>query len=111
MEEFAEKLKDFNADLLVVGGLQMMDNFPFQSGKRKLVATFDYDCVSDSRGQRHYGPGFSVCPILVIAISQEHLEGMSSIWHKRPLGLALGSKRHAALHSSSADGTFQKKTI
>lgn len=40
MEEFAEKLKGFNPDLLVVGGLQMMDNFPFQSGKRKLVATF-----------------------------------------------------------------------
>lgn len=37
MEEFAKKLKDFEPDLLVVGGLQMMDNFPFQSGKRKLV--------------------------------------------------------------------------
>lgn len=40
MEEFAEKLQDFEPDLLVVGGLQMMDNFPFQSGKRKLVTTF-----------------------------------------------------------------------
>lgn len=35
MEEFAKKLSDFKPDLLVVGGLQMMDNFPFQSGKRK----------------------------------------------------------------------------
>lgn len=43
MEEFAEKLEDFNPDLLVVGGLQMMDSFPFQSGKRKPVTTF-YCC-------------------------------------------------------------------
>lgn len=39
MEKFAEKLRDYKPDLLVVGGLQMMDNFPFQSGKkRSLVA-------------------------------------------------------------------------
>lgn len=37
MEEFAKKLKDFHPDLLVVGGLQMMDNFPFQSGKMKWI--------------------------------------------------------------------------
>lgn len=37
MAEFAKKLKDFDPDLLVVGGLQMMDNFPFQSGKRLLI--------------------------------------------------------------------------
>uniref|UniRef100_A0A667WVJ8 ADP-dependent glucokinase 2 n=1 Tax=Myripristis murdjan TaxID=586833 RepID=A0A667WVJ8_9TELE len=37
MEHFAEKLKDFNADLLVVGGLQMMDSFPFQPGERKAL--------------------------------------------------------------------------
>lgn len=37
MEHFAEKLKDFNADLLVVGGLQMMDSFPFQPGERKII--------------------------------------------------------------------------
>lgn len=40
MEEFAKKLGDFKPDLLVVGGLQMMDNFPFQSGKRKRVSNF-----------------------------------------------------------------------
>lgn len=32
MEEFAAKLGGFSPDLVVVGGLQMMDNFPFQSG-------------------------------------------------------------------------------
>lgn len=32
MEEFAAKLGGFTPDLVVVGGLQMMDNFPFQSG-------------------------------------------------------------------------------
>lgn len=40
MEDFAEKLEDFRPDLLVVGGLQMMDNFPFQSGKRQLLTSF-----------------------------------------------------------------------
>lgn len=39
MEEFAEKLEDFKPDLLVVGGLQMMDNFPFQSGMSKQPAS------------------------------------------------------------------------
>ena len=39
MSEFAAKLEDFEPDLLVVGGLQMMDNFPFQSGERKWVTT------------------------------------------------------------------------
>ncbi|XP_070410908.1 cathepsin B isoform X2 [Nothobranchius furzeri] len=29
LEEFAKKLRDFRPDLIVVGGLQMMDNFPF----------------------------------------------------------------------------------
>lgn len=37
MEEFAEKLQNFEPDLLVVGGLQMMDNFPFQSGERATL--------------------------------------------------------------------------
>ncbi|XP_076011799.1 ADP-dependent glucokinase [Genypterus blacodes] len=37
MEEFAEKLTDFHPDLVVVGGLQMMDNFPFQSGERDAL--------------------------------------------------------------------------
>ncbi|XP_071765531.1 ADP-dependent glucokinase [Centroberyx gerrardi] len=37
MEDFAEKLGDFNPDLLVVGGLQMMDSFPFQSGEREAL--------------------------------------------------------------------------
>ncbi|XP_034432934.1 ADP-dependent glucokinase [Hippoglossus hippoglossus] len=37
MEEFAEKLEDFQPDLVVVGGLQMMDNFPFQSGEREAL--------------------------------------------------------------------------
>uniref|UniRef100_UPI0037E7D171 ADP-dependent glucokinase n=1 Tax=Semicossyphus pulcher TaxID=241346 RepID=UPI0037E7D171 len=37
MEEFAEKLEDFEPDLLVVGGLQMMDNFPFQAGERDAL--------------------------------------------------------------------------
>ncbi|XP_028652768.1 ADP-dependent glucokinase [Erpetoichthys calabaricus] len=34
MEDFESQLQDFKPDLLVVGGLQMMDNFPFQEGVR-----------------------------------------------------------------------------
>ncbi|KAK1891159.1 ADP-dependent glucokinase [Dissostichus eleginoides] len=37
MAAFAEKLKGFDPDLLVVGGLQMMDNFPFQSGEQEGI--------------------------------------------------------------------------
>ncbi|KAJ4947025.1 hypothetical protein JOQ06_009067 [Pogonophryne albipinna] len=37
MAAFADKLKGFDPDLLVVGGLQMMDNFPFQSGEQEGI--------------------------------------------------------------------------
>ncbi|KAJ0056148.1 hypothetical protein NL108_003431, partial [Boleophthalmus pectinirostris] len=36
MEEFAKKLTEFKPDLLVVGGLQMMDSFPFQTGENTI---------------------------------------------------------------------------
>lgn len=39
MEEFEKKLQSFNPDLLVVGGLQMMDNFPFKQGEREALLT------------------------------------------------------------------------
>ncbi|XP_039248029.2 ADP-dependent glucokinase-like isoform X2 [Styela clava] len=35
LEPLIEPMKSFNPKLLVVGGLQMMDNFPFQSGQRE----------------------------------------------------------------------------
>ncbi|XP_071079420.1 ADP-dependent glucokinase-like [Haliotis cracherodii] len=35
LEEFQQQLETYNADLLIVGGLQMMDNFPFKDGKRQ----------------------------------------------------------------------------
>ncbi|XP_052009310.1 ADP-dependent glucokinase-like [Xyrauchen texanus] len=34
IEQFQEKLKGYMPDLLVVGGLQMMDSFPFRQGER-----------------------------------------------------------------------------
>ena len=37
MDDFAEKLQDFDPDLLVVGGLQMMDNFPFKPGEMRRL--------------------------------------------------------------------------
>lgn len=48
MEKFAEKLQDFDPDLLVVGGLQMMDNFPFQSGERDALLSRLADLLSSS---------------------------------------------------------------
>uniref|UniRef100_A0A1B6FNT9 Carbohydrate kinase PfkB domain-containing protein n=1 Tax=Cuerna arida TaxID=1464854 RepID=A0A1B6FNT9_9HEMI len=35
LEEFQQALKSFNTDLLVVSGLQMMDNYPFEKGERR----------------------------------------------------------------------------
>ncbi|KAJ1522971.1 hypothetical protein ONE63_002108 [Megalurothrips usitatus] len=35
LEDFGSSLKSFEPDLLVVGGLQMMDNFPFEEGVRE----------------------------------------------------------------------------
>ncbi|KAL4623873.1 ADP-dependent glucokinase-like [Arapaima gigas] len=37
MYDFEQKLQDFQPDLLVIGGLQMMDNFPFKQGERKAL--------------------------------------------------------------------------
>ncbi|XP_037652416.1 ADP-dependent glucokinase [Sebastes umbrosus] len=51
MAEFAEKLKDFTPDLLVVGGLQMMDNFPFQSGERDALLSRLANLLSSSSPQ------------------------------------------------------------
>ncbi len=34
LEDFADALSDFRPDLLVISGLQMMDNFPFEDGQR-----------------------------------------------------------------------------
>ncbi|KAM3877329.1 ADP-dependent glucokinase [Diretmus argenteus] len=51
MEDFAEKLKDFNPDLLVVGGLQMMDSFPFQSRERETLLSRLATLLSSSSPQ------------------------------------------------------------
>ncbi|KAG9336089.1 hypothetical protein JZ751_002436 [Albula glossodonta] len=37
LEDFERKLQSFQPDLLVVGGLQMMENFPFQQGERAAL--------------------------------------------------------------------------
>jgi hypothetical protein len=34
LEEFDKLLKEFNPDLFVVGGLQMMDSYPYPEGKK-----------------------------------------------------------------------------
>lgn len=33
LEDFKAQLEGFQPDLLVIGGLQMMDSFPFKPGK------------------------------------------------------------------------------
>jgi len=33
VEEYAEEMRKFNPKLFVLGGLQMMDNFPFAPGE------------------------------------------------------------------------------
>lgn len=48
MEEFAEKITDFQPDLLVVGGLQMMDSFPFQTGERDALLSRLNNLISSS---------------------------------------------------------------
>ncbi|XP_035282116.1 ADP-dependent glucokinase [Anguilla anguilla] len=37
IEEFERELQGFKPDLVVVGGLQMMDNFPFKQGEREAL--------------------------------------------------------------------------
>ncbi|KAJ8410288.1 hypothetical protein AAFF_G00202690 [Aldrovandia affinis] len=37
IEDFEQKLQNFQPELLVVGGLQMMDNFPFKQGEREAL--------------------------------------------------------------------------
>uniref|UniRef100_A0A8C9SB26 ADP-dependent glucokinase 2 n=1 Tax=Scleropages formosus TaxID=113540 RepID=A0A8C9SB26_SCLFO len=37
MKEFEQKLQEFQPDLLVIGGLQMMDSFPFKQGERDAL--------------------------------------------------------------------------
>lgn len=51
MEEFEKKLQSFNPDLLVVGGLQMMDNFPFKQGLREALLTHLARILSSASSQ------------------------------------------------------------
>ncbi|XP_008309175.1 ADP-dependent glucokinase [Cynoglossus semilaevis] len=51
MEEFGKNLEDFKPDLMVVGGLQMMDNFPFQPGERSALLSRLSDLLSNSSPQ------------------------------------------------------------
>lgn len=37
LEDFKSQLKSFKPDLLVIGGLQMMDSFPFKPGEDKAT--------------------------------------------------------------------------
>ncbi|XP_070685382.1 ADP-dependent glucokinase [Pempheris klunzingeri] len=71
MEEFAEKLKDFEPDLLVVGGLQMMDNFPFQSGERDALLSRLSELLSSSSPQ--IGVHFEMASFVEESIMQDLL--------------------------------------
>lgn len=69
MEDFASKLEAFEPDLLVVGGLQMMDNFPFQAGEKKLLVTFRSASVIPQRA--------------ILVFSYEPVGKTSPIYHFR----------------------------
>lgn len=83
MEEFAKKLKDFNPDLLVVGGLQMMDNFPFQSGERGALFSRLADLLSSSSPQT--GVHFEMASFVEESIMQDLLHYV--IPHADSLGM------------------------
>ena len=51
IEEFAVELKKFNPKLFVLGGLQMMDNFPFPEG---LFQVFAKICCYSRELSEHY---------------------------------------------------------
>jgi hypothetical protein len=60
LEEFDKLLKEFNPNLLVVSGLQMMDNYPYPKGKmtaqmyisliigKNIAVSFIYFCLTPS---------------------------------------------------------------
>ncbi|XP_029000105.1 ADP-dependent glucokinase [Betta splendens] len=71
MEEFAQKLIDFKPDLLVVGGLQMMDNFPFQTGEREaLLSRLAYLLTSSSP---HIGVHFEMASFVEESLMKDLL--------------------------------------
>ncbi|XP_069464028.1 ADP-dependent glucokinase-like [Ambystoma mexicanum] len=56
LEEFRSQLPSFRPDVLIVGGLQMMDNFPFEAGQRaaRLKALQDLLISTDASTGTHF---------------------------------------------------------
>jgi len=56
LEKFSLALPSFNPQLLVVGGLQMMDNFPFKEGERleRILLIKDQMAVMDKDTRVHF---------------------------------------------------------
>ncbi|XP_078504750.1 ADP-dependent glucokinase-like [Lissotriton helveticus] len=56
LEEFRLHLSSFRPDVLVIGGLQMMDNFPFEAGQRvaRLKALQDLLISTDQSTGTHF---------------------------------------------------------
>jgi len=56
LEQFRTALPDFNPQLLVVGGLQMMDNFPFKEGERleRILLIRDQMAAMDEETRVHF---------------------------------------------------------
>ncbi|KAM9766197.1 ADP-dependent glucokinase [Menidia menidia] len=72
MDDFAEKLNSFKPDLLVVGGLQMMDNFPFKSGERAALLSHLADLLISSTPQ--IGIHFEMASFVEESIMEDLLE-------------------------------------
>jgi len=56
LEQFSQALPGFNPQLLVVGGLQMMDNFPFKEGERlqRILLIKDQMAAMDKDTRVHF---------------------------------------------------------
>lgn len=81
MEDFASKLEEFEPDLLVVGGLQMMDNFPFQAGDRKLAVSFTLASVTlnEHFHSSHISPWIRRSPLIVLGERKALLSRLANL--------------------------------
>ncbi|KAM6980283.1 ADP-dependent glucokinase [Aplochiton taeniatus] len=72
LEDFERKVLDFRPDLLVVGGLQMMDSFPFQQGEREALLSRLAALLTSARPQT--GVHFEMASFVEEALMADLLE-------------------------------------
>merc|ERR1719228_1969868 len=72
LEQFSQALPGFNPQLLVVGGLQMMDNFPFKEGERlqRILLIKDQMSAMDKDTRVHFEMASFVDESLLAELTQ-----------------------------------------